>query len=138
MPQYLYNRKPMEPRRKQLRHAETSAEGMLWKRLRDRQSDGTKWYRQYSVDAYVLDFYCPEHRIAIELDGGQHAQTDVKAQDEERQRYLESHDIRVLRFWNREVIENLEGVIEKISRAINMPLLTPPNRGRSSKASSPS
>jgi very-short-patch-repair endonuclease len=76
--------------------------------------DGLKFFRQYGIGPYVLDFYCPERRLAVEVDGGQHA--DVRQQhDARRDKYLEDLDIRVIRFWNNDVLQNIEGVAQKIA-----------------------
>ena len=75
---------------------------------------GVRFFRQYNVGSYTLDFYCPVRRIAIEIDGGHHAEEVHKVHDEKRTKYLQDQDIQVLRFWNNEVMQNLEGVWEKI------------------------
>ncbi|PIR46657.1 MAG: hypothetical protein COV07_03245 [Candidatus Vogelbacteria bacterium CG10_big_fil_rev_8_21_14_0_10_45_14] len=97
--------------RRLLRNESTSQERMLWARLRD-SSLGVKFRRQHSVGRYVLDFYCPKLKLAVELDGSQHAEQERK--DEERTAYLSINGIKVLRFWNNEVNTNIEGVMEMI------------------------
>ncbi|MGE4159971.1 MAG: endonuclease domain-containing protein [Planctomycetota bacterium] len=89
----------------------------MWHCLR-RRSLGFKFRRQHPLDRYVLDFYCPEVKLAIELDGGQHAADDERARDAERTTYLESRGIKVLRFWNTDVLINTEGVLESIWREL--------------------
>lgn len=75
-----------------------------------------RFLRQYSVENFILDFYCPLIRLAIELDGGQHA--EHQQYDTERTTRLQSHDITVLRFWNNDVINNLNGVLETIYKKV--------------------
>ena len=96
-----------------LRNHQTDCEALLWRHLR-RNNFGVKFRRQHPVGGFVLDFYCPESKLAIELDGGQHAEPAERVRDRERTRKLEKRGIRVMRVWNSEVVENLEGVLEKI------------------------
>lgn len=92
---------------------------ILWSRLRQRQCGGFKFVRQFGVGYYVLDFYCPEKRLAIELDGAQHAEVENQEYDQERTKRLEALNIRVIRFWNSEINHNLEGVLELILHELN-------------------
>ena len=94
-----------------LRKNQTPQEVLLWARVRKNQL-GFKFKRQHSVGPYILDFYSPEKRLAVELDGSQHL--DNKEYDEERNSYLLGHEIKTLRFWNNEVNKNIEGVLQKI------------------------
>ena len=105
-------------RRRQLRRQSTDAELLLWRLLRGRQLGGTKFRRQHQVGPYLLDFYCPEHRLAVEADGGQHLTTEGLARDEVRTRYLEGKGIRVLRFSNVQILLEREGVQEAIRQAV--------------------
>jgi very-short-patch-repair endonuclease len=101
---------------KSLRSGMTDAEGALWYRLRGRRFEGMKFRRQVPVGPYVADFLCERAQLVIEIDGGQHAeQTDW---DMVRSRWLDARGYRVLRFWNNEVLENLEGVLEAIRQAV--------------------
>ncbi len=77
-----------------------------------------KFFRQYSVGPYVLDFHCPMSKLAIELDGGQHADDERRAYDEHRSEYLKAHGIEVMRFWNNEVMRNIDGVLIRIAERI--------------------
>lgn len=104
----------MTEKARALRQNATNAEKLLWKKLRDRGLGGLKFKRQYPVPPYILDFFCEEHALAVELDGGQHNEPDHKAQDKIRTDFLSERGIRVLRFWNNEVMENIEGVLERI------------------------
>jgi len=99
-------------RARRLRRDSTDVELLLWRRLRDRQIDELKFRRQEPVLGFTVDFVCHEHNLVIELDGGQHAAAATR--DERRTRMLEQAGFRVLRFWNGDVIENLDGVVEAI------------------------
>jgi very-short-patch-repair endonuclease len=103
---------------RQLRHEQTDTERLLWSLLRDRRFMGCKFRRQHPIEPYVVDFYCHEARLAIELDGGEHNEPAARAREEERTRFLEARGIRVLRFWNNEVFSNLEGVLQTIYEAL--------------------
>ena len=109
---FTYNDHSLKERRRNLRKNQTDAEALLWRKLRNKQINRIKFFRQYSVGPYILDFFCSEKRLAIELDGSQHLTN--QEYDAERSYYLRSQDIKVLRFWNNEVISNLDGVFEKI------------------------
>jgi very-short-patch-repair endonuclease len=104
-------------RRRALRQRATNAEKVLWDLLRARQFVGLKFRRQHSVGPYIVDFYCAASRVAVELDGGQHFTMEGQVYDERRSAYLASHGIRVLRFSNRELFEELNGVLELLRRA---------------------
>jgi very-short-patch-repair endonuclease len=95
-----------------LRKNATEAEALLWNRLRARQMEGAKFRRQQPLENFIVDFVSFEKRIVIELDGGQHAED--KDKDEERDICLKNNGFTVLRFWNSEIFENLEGVLETI------------------------
>mgnify|MGYP000869427445 FL=1 len=101
---FTYNDPKFKDRRSNLRKSHTPEEKILWAKLRGKQL-GVRFYRQYSVGPYILDFYCSEKRLAIELDGRHHA-TD-KEYDVQRDDYLNLNDIKVLRFWNTEVSGNI-------------------------------
>ena len=90
------------------------AEVTLWQFLRNKQANGHKFRRQYSVDKYVLDFYCPSAKLAIEVDGDSHFSDTAIQSDKIRQKAIEEMGIRFLRFTNRDIYENLEGVFEEI------------------------
>jgi len=97
-----------------LRANATNAEYLLWQVLRDRQLEGLKFRRQHPYVGYILDFYCHEKMLAIELDGGGHNEPGQERYDEERSSRLREAGIRVLRFWNNDVMHNLESVVEEI------------------------
>lgn len=116
---YIYNEQKLRERRKGLRRNQTDAEKLLWNKLRGRQISGLKFYRQFSVGAYILDFFCPQIKLAVELDGGQHAEEENKEYDAIRTDYLKGIGIEVLRFWNNEVMKNIEGVLQVIEERLN-------------------
>jgi len=92
----------------------TDAEQLVWYCLRRKQLGGFYFRRQHPIERFVLDFYCSEVRLAIELDGGQHNEPDAKVRDKERTDFLLACDIEVLRFWNNEVLTDLEAVLQRI------------------------
>ncbi|MGD0072963.1 MAG: DUF559 domain-containing protein [Candidatus Binataceae bacterium] len=91
----------------------TDAETLLWSRLRDRQLAGVKFRRQHPIGPYIVDFCCVEHHLIVEVDGGQHA--EAASADEKRSAYLTSFGFKVLRFWNGDVLANIEGVLIRIA-----------------------
>ena len=99
---------------KELRKNMTDTENLLWYYLRDRQLNDCKFRRQEAIDNYIADFVCYEKKLIIELDGGQHNEDENIKKDLNRQKYLEDKGFKVLRFWNNEVNENLEGVLNSI------------------------
>ena len=103
----IHNRKEFEDRRKHLRKKLTAAEATLWSLLKGEQLDGRKFRRQHSVDKYVLDFYCPSEKLAIELDGEHHFTDGGLAYDEKRTNYLNSLNVQVLRFVQRTPVEKM-------------------------------
>lgn len=86
----------------------------MWSRLRARQLTGIKFRRQHPIGPYVLDFYCAEAHLAVEVDGSQHLESIAINQDQARTKFLENKSIKVIRFWNHEVLENLDAVLESI------------------------
>lgn len=101
---------------RKLRGNPTDAESKLWSRLRRRQIDGRRFRRQVPLGDYVVDFACFDAGFIVEVDGGQHA--EAVSEDAARTAWLEGRGFRVLRFWNNEVLGNIEGVIERIRAAI--------------------
>ena len=102
-------------RARRLRLDSTDAERRLWYRLRSRQIDGAKFVRQGPIGPYVVDFVCRDKRIVIEVDGGQHADSD---RDRIRDQWLREHNYQVLRFWNNDVLSNTNSVLEVIASAL--------------------
>ncbi|PKN39326.1 MAG: DNA (cytosine-5-)-methyltransferase [Deltaproteobacteria bacterium HGW-Deltaproteobacteria-2] len=104
---------------KVLRKRPTDAEKLLWKQLRLKQIEGFKFRRQQPIDNYIVDFVCFEKRIVIEVDGGQHA---TQSEDDiARDTYLRRQEFKVLRFWNNEVLQNINGVLEVIRESCLSP-----------------
>ena len=99
---------------RQLRKGATQHERLLWRHLRNRQLQGWKFRRQHPVDRYIIDFYCSEARLVIELDGGGHNFANRESLDQERTRLLASKNILVLRFWNYLINRELGSVRETI------------------------
>jgi very-short-patch-repair endonuclease len=96
------------------RHGQTDAETVMWRLLRNRSMGGHKFRRQHPVPPYILDFYCAEKRLAVELDGGQHAETERSLEDKKRTQYLEAAGITVIRFWNNHVLLETESVLQTL------------------------
>lgn len=116
---FLKNDQVLKERRRQLRRNQTEAEKVFWSKVRNKQFLGLKFFRQYSFGFYILDFYCPVLNLAVELDGGQHNLLEGMEYDATRSEYLNAHGIVVLRFWNNDVLCNIEGVFASIEIVIN-------------------
>ena len=112
------------PLARRLRSTPTDAEARLWLQLRRQQLDGFRFRRQQPIGRYVVDFFCPEAKLIVEVDGGQHADENGA-----RTRWLEARGYRVIRFWNNDVLGNTDGVVEKIREALHGPPI-PPTRQR--------
>ncbi len=110
----INNLPALGPFRKALRSQLTPAEATLWVQLKGAQLQECKFRRQHSVGRYILDFYCPAKRLAIELDGAVHNSADAQAYDRQRDAFLNSVGIKVLRFENQMVFQNMEGVLAAI------------------------
>jgi very-short-patch-repair endonuclease len=109
---------------RRLRRNMTDAERKLWSRLRNKQVDGYKFRRQAPLGPYVLDFFCESERQVIEVDGGQHAESK---DDEQRTAWLVACGCRVIRFWNHDVLQNIDGVLERIR--LELPTAAHPHGG---------
>ncbi len=101
-----------------MRKEATSAEDALWERLRNRQVLGFKFRRQHTVGRFVLDFYCPEAKLGVEVDGSIHH--ELKEVDRERERHLQSRGICLLRFSNKQVMNDSDAVSREIAKALNV------------------
>ncbi len=110
----LYNKKSLTKRRQLLRNNKTDAEKYLWYELRNSQILNKKFRRQNSIGNYILDFYCPELKLAIELDGEHHFEQVQKKYDEEREDYLASVGVQVIRFKNTDVLFDRDKVAKEI------------------------
>jgi very-short-patch-repair endonuclease len=107
----------LKERARHLRRDQTDAEHRLWARLRSRQLSGFKFRRQFVVGHFITDFCCFEQRLVVELDGGQHASRT--ATEETRSTFLRSRGYRVLRFWDNEVFENIDAVLQQIAQVLD-------------------
>ena len=120
-----------------LRNNATAAERVLWQQLRMLKSEGRHFRRQVPIAGYIADFACHDAKLVIELDGGQHG--TAIAYDQQRKTVLERHGYKVLRFWNNEIFESLEGVVDRIRHEVGLPTVytytavtptpTPPHKG---------
>jgi very-short-patch-repair endonuclease len=110
----VYNRSSEKNRRKTLRSNLPQAEVILWSRLKNKALDGYKFRRQYSIGKFVINFYCPRLKLAIEVDGDSHFSEKSEPYDKERQRFIESFKISFLRFTNKDIYENLDEVLGAI------------------------
>ena len=110
----VVNTKELKAHRRKLRNNLTPAEAALWLQLKANKIDGTHWRRQFSVGKYILDFYCPSHKLCVELDGNIHFNIQSDVIDMERTEYLNSKGIKVIRFENKEVWENIDRVLSVI------------------------
>jgi len=113
----IVNTKNLLPLRRELRRNQTEVERLFWERVRDGRFLGLKFKRQYGLGSYILDFYCREKNLAIELDGSQHI--DNVEYDNERTDYLNSFGITVLRFWNNDVLRDMDAILTSIFNHLN-------------------
>ncbi len=120
MNERIHNQQNLKDLRRLNRSNLTPAEAELWKHLKKNQL-GRKFRRQHSVGEYILDFYCPEEKLAVELDGRDHFTDNGFERDEARTKYLNSLNIKVLRFENKEVFEQLDGVLAEITAHFTTP-----------------
>ena len=118
-------RNSLTPVARKLRKDPTKAERYLWHILRSKGT-GVKFRRQAIIGSYIVDFVCFEKKLIIEIDGGQHNQSKA---DSKRDEWLRGQGFNVIRFWNNEVIGNLEGVFQKIDECLGYPLPNPPHKG---------
>ena len=122
---FLRNDPTLKQRRRELRRNQTDAEKALWAHLRNKQFYGLKFFRQYSIGPYILDFYCPAVRLGVELDGGQHSLCENEEYDAARSEYLKAQGIEVTRFWNHEVLLDTQSVLAGL--ALKATPLNPPS-----------
>ena len=114
---YNYNAPEIKYYRRILRNEPTPFEMKVWSFLKNKQL-GVKFRRQHSIENYIVDFYCCEKKIAVEIDGDSHFSEVAIEYDKKRSDILKKHDICVIRFTNREVVENIEWVVEEIKKAV--------------------
>ena len=103
---------------KRLRVNATTAEILLWRRLKRLETQGTHFRRQMPVGNFIADFACPAARLIIEVDGSQHGIEDGRARDQKRTQWLESEGYRVIRFWNNDITQNVDSVMEAVYAAL--------------------
>ena len=111
----IHNKKSLKQTRKDLRNHLTSAEATLWKHLQ-RSQLGQKFRRQHSVGGCILDFYCPESKLNVELDGNHHFSEEGIMKDKRRDKFLEKYNVKVIRFENSDVFDKLPDVLIEIKR----------------------
>jgi very-short-patch-repair endonuclease len=124
---HIFNKAEYKPRRQALRSNMTETEEKLWQILRGKQM-GVKFRRQHGIGHYITDFYCPELKLVIEVDGDSHSSADAQTYDTIRHDFMASLGIITLRFTNDEVMQNIEGIHQHLTEYLNtvLPPLTPP------------
>ena len=105
--------------KRRLRSDMTGPEKLLWLRLRSRQLQGLKFRRQHGIGPYIVDFYCPERLLVLEIDGESHADSEQILKDQERDTYLNSLGLQVIRYLNSDVTNNLAGVLEDLQQHLS-------------------
>ena len=108
----------MNKQARALRRQMTEAEKVMWSKLRDRRLDGVKFKRQKPIAGYIVDFVASDLKLVVEIDGGQHAERVM--QDAARTKALEESGYHVVRFWNHDVLGNIEGVLEALVQELNI------------------
>jgi 5-methyltetrahydrofolate--homocysteine methyltransferase len=127
----LLNAKQDKQLRRLLRNCPSYAERVLWFALRKRQFRGWKFRRQQSIGAYIVDFWCPEARLAIEVDGGTYDVPEAAERDQQRQDWIERQGIKFFRCRNEDVVADLNGVLERLGAILSTP--SPSSQRRGSK-----
>ncbi len=100
--------------RRRLRYRSTKPELLIWQKIRNRQLNNSKFRRQHSIGPFVVDFYCPEKSLVLEIDGDSHATKRGREIDVERTAYIESQGYKIIRYHNKDVLENLEGIFDDL------------------------
>ena len=126
----FHDRPEFRDLRRKLRKDTTPAEQELWKHIRNSQVSDAKFRRQHGAGMYILDFYCPAARLAIELDGAVHDSEEAYKRDRVREKLLLESNIRVIRFRNEEVFDDIDGVLKKIADVLRD---APPPRSNASR-----
>jgi very-short-patch-repair endonuclease len=112
--QRIFNQSPQKVIRRKLRQQPITCERILWSKIRNRQLGGFKFRRQCSIDKYIVDFYCAEVKLVVEIDGATHGTEQEVKYDKKRQGFLEKQDLLVLRYLNVDIKDNLDLVLENI------------------------
>ncbi len=120
----LYNKSEHKGTRRLLRRDSTFSEDLIWRRVRNSQIAGVRFRRQYSIDSFVLDFYAPQIRLAIELDGASHEFENAKSRDDWRQKIIEGYNIRFIRFTDTQVTNRVDDVLGEIERVVRELLMS--------------
>ncbi len=107
---FIFNNPNFKLIRRGLRQQMTDAELLFWSKIKNKQLCAYKFRRQYSIGPFIVDFYCPKLKLVIEIDGSQHAKLDIINYDSSRTAYFQSMNIKVIRYWNHEIMNNIEGV----------------------------
>jgi very-short-patch-repair endonuclease len=115
-----YNKSSEKEKRRKLRQYQTNAEELVWRYLRNKQMLGYQFKRQYSIDHFVIDFYCPELKLAVELDGESHNNPEQREYDIKRQKYLEEFNIKFVRIKDEELLGNPNKAFLKIEDSIKL------------------
>jgi very-short-patch-repair endonuclease len=115
---YIFNNHSQKAIRQRLRHQMPAPEVILWSCLKKKTLSGYKFRRQYGIDRYIVDFYCPKAKLAIELDGDSHFTEEAREYDHQRQMFIESLGIKVIRFTNLDICKNLNGALWMIDQAL--------------------
>lgn len=110
--------RPLVHRARELRQEQTDHEAELWQFLRAKRFLGYKFYRQYVIDPYIVDFCCPEKSVVIELDGSWHLEPSRQKRDQKRDQYIQARGYRMLRIWNNDWRENKAAVLEMMAEFI--------------------
>ncbi len=118
----FFNRRDQKTKRQELRREAPPAEEVLWARLRRRAVGGARFRHQYSVGPFVVDFYCPSLTLALEIDGPSHDGAEAHEYDAERQRLIETANIRFLSFTNARIYNEIDAVVGEIAQAVAEPL----------------
>ncbi len=127
----IFNKASTREKRKNLRKNQTEAELALWKELRGKRFMGRKFFRQYGIGEYIADFYCPQHKLVIEIDGGQHHSGEGEEYDKSREDFMSSLAVKTIRFSNRDVLQNMDSVLSQIERELPLPPLSKEGVARS-------
>jgi len=114
----IFNKNDTKIIRQSLRQNMPLPEVILWQRIKAKQLLGLKFRRQYSVGKYIVDFYRPEKKLAIEIDGDTHYNEQAKRYDSKREIFIANYGIKIIRFTNLEIIRNINGAIEKIMKSL--------------------
>ena len=114
----IFNRHHEKEKRRQLRQNMPEAEVILWSHLKGKTLGDYKFRRQYGIDRYVVDFYCPKSKLVIELDGDSHFTKEAMEYDKQREAFIHSLGIKIIRFTNLEIKKNLTEVLEVIAKTV--------------------